>query len=135
MNVSDYIMAYKILKDLGTPWNKYRAFELGLIDDKGNKLKKAETPEEKDAVTSYMKIIFNLKRLLQKAVGKNNLAQQIVSLFLLKESVNEPRINENIINYIIKSYNIDEFKCKTPINENHQNLFIQSFIDANTQDY
>ena len=110
MNFSDYIVAYKILKDLGTPWIKFKAYNLGLIDNKGEKIKNSETPEEKEAVNSYYKMIFNMKRLLQKVVGRNNLAQQIVSLFLLKESENkELKLNENVIDYIIKYYKIDEF--------------------------
>lgn len=136
MNVGDYIVAYKILKDLGTPWVKFKAYELGLINDKGEKLQSPKTSDEKEAFSSYNKIIFNMKRLLQKVVGKNNLAQQVVSLFLLKESSNVPTINENVIEYIIKHYKIDEFtKCGAKINESHADLFVTSFLEANVIDY
>lgn len=136
MNYSDYIIAYKILKDLGTPWIKFKAYELGLINNKGEKIKNSETPEEKESVNSYMKMIFNLKRLLQKVVGKNNLAQQIVSLFLLKESKNkELKLNENVTNYIVNYYKIEEFSKGAKINENHKKMFIDSFLESVIIDY
>lgn len=136
MNFSDYIVAYKILKDLGTPWVKFKAYNLGLIDSKGEKIKNSETSEEKEAVNSYYKMIFNMKRLLQKVVGKNNLAQQIVSLFLLKESENkELKLNENVIDYIIKYYKIDEFSKGAKINENHQKMFIDAILESTIIDY
>lgn len=136
MNFSDYIVAYKILKDLGTPWTKFKAYNLGLIDNKGEKIRNSETSEEREAVNSYHKMIFNMKRLLQKVVGRNNLAQQIVSLFLLKESENkELKLNENVTDYIIKYYKIDEFSKGAKINENHQKMFIDAFIESTIIDY
>ena len=38
--VIDALIAYRVLKLLVTPFNKTKAFELGIIDDKGKVLKK-----------------------------------------------------------------------------------------------
>lgn len=85
MNISDTIVAYKIIKDLGKKWVDFNAYKLGLIDDKGNKIKSPLNAEEREAYSSYYKVIFNMKRLLQRFVGKNQTVQQITSLFLLSE--------------------------------------------------
>ena len=39
--VIDAVIAYRVLKLLVTPFNKTKAFELGIIDDKGKVLKKS----------------------------------------------------------------------------------------------
>lgn len=38
----DSIITYRILKILTTPFNETKAYQLGIIDDKGNELKKNE---------------------------------------------------------------------------------------------
>ena len=40
--VIDAVIAYRVLKLLVTPFNKTKAFELGIIDDKGKVLKKSK---------------------------------------------------------------------------------------------
>ena len=39
--VIDALIAYRVLKLLVTPFNKTKAFEFGIIDDKGKVLKKS----------------------------------------------------------------------------------------------
>lgn len=87
-SVSDFVVAYKIIKSLAKPWDEFDAYELGLIDDEGKKIKTPETREEKNAYSSFNKIIFNLKRLMQKFVGKNRKINKVVSTMLLKEGYN-----------------------------------------------
>lgn len=62
----DLFLVYQFIKRLSTPFNETKAYELGLIDEKGKKLKKASTRAEKDAMTYYDRLIFNLKRLVSK---------------------------------------------------------------------
>ena len=59
--VVDLYLVYEFVKRLATPFNETKAFELGLIDEKGKKLKKASSKEEKNAMTYYDRLIFNLK--------------------------------------------------------------------------
>ena len=67
--VIDALIAYRVLKLLVTPFNKTKAFEFGIIDDKGKVLKKSKEikdPKERNAYTLLIRFVFNLKRLLVK---------------------------------------------------------------------
>jgi hypothetical protein len=80
---------YKILKKLSTPFEDTKAFELGIINNRGRILKKRnqlKTPEEKEALTRLDVFVFNIKRLLP--FGNSRLLTLAGGLFLLKESEN-----------------------------------------------
>ena len=67
--VIDAVIAYRVLKLLVTPFDKTKAFELGIIDDKGKVLIKSrniETAEQRNAYTLLIRFVFNLKKLLAK---------------------------------------------------------------------
>ena len=67
--VVDALVAYRVLKWLVTPFNKTKAFELGIIDEKGKVLKKSKTiktDKERNAYTLLIRFVFNLKRMLSK---------------------------------------------------------------------
>tara|TARA_B100001093_G_scaffold516985_1_gene597184 strand:+ start:2661 stop:3254 length:594 start_codon:yes stop_codon:yes gene_type:complete len=89
---ADLFYAFRFLKLLVTPWDKMEAFDLGVIDDNGKVLKKAadrKTPQEKSAYTVFHRLVFNVKRLLNKLpFGKTRLASYASALFLIKESTN-----------------------------------------------
>jgi hypothetical protein len=88
--VLDLFLVYQFVKRLATPWNKTEAFKVGLIDEKGKKLKSAVTSEEQKAYAYYDRLVFNLKRLLEKLPGgKTRLGSFAAALFLMKEGANE----------------------------------------------
>ena len=67
--VIDALIAYRVLKLLVTPFNKTKAFELGIIDDKGKVLIKSrniENAEQRKSYTLLIRFVFNLKKLLAK---------------------------------------------------------------------
>ena len=67
--VIDAVIAYRVLKLLVTPFNRTKAFELGIIDAKGKVLKKSRDisdPKERNAYTLLIRFVFNLKKLLSK---------------------------------------------------------------------
>jgi len=73
--VVDALVAYRVLKLLVTPFKKTKAFELGIIDEKGKVLIKSQdikkTPNPKrtelrNAYTLLIRFVFNLKRMLSK---------------------------------------------------------------------
>ena len=67
--VIDAVIAYRVLKLLVTPFKRTKAFQLGIIDDKGKVLKKSrdiKDPKERNAYTLLIRFVFNLKRLLSK---------------------------------------------------------------------
>lgn len=87
--VVDLILVYQFLKRLTTPFNQTNAFKLGLIDERGNKVKSATTSEEKNAYGYFDRLVFNLKKLLEKLPGgKTRLASYAAALFLIRESAN-----------------------------------------------
>ena len=85
----DLFYAFRFLKLLVTPFEKTKAFELGIIDKDGAVLKKGaqrSTPEEKSAYTVFHRLVFNLKRIMAKAPGgKSVIARYGAALFLIKE--------------------------------------------------
>ena len=67
---ADLFYAYRFIKLLVTPWEKTEAFEFGIVDDNGKVLKKTsalKTSEEKAAYTVFHRLVFNIKRLLNKS--------------------------------------------------------------------
>ena len=87
--VADLILVYQFLKRLTTPFNETPAFDLGIIDERGNRIKSKElkTTEEKNAYGYFDRLVFNVKKLLERLPGgKNRLASYGAALFLIKES-------------------------------------------------
>ena len=74
--VIDALIAYRLLKLLVTPFKKTKAYQLGIIDEKGKVLikkkdflKKIPMNKRSEATKSYtllIRFVFNLKRLLSK---------------------------------------------------------------------
>ena len=99
---ADLGYAFRFLKLLTTPWNKLKAYELGIVDENGKNLKRAKelkTKEEKSAYTIFHRLVFNIKRLLGKVPGgKSTLASYAAALYLIKEhtGMSEEKIEEII---------------------------------------
>ena len=92
MAMLDNIIVYKILKLLVTPWKDTEAFKLGIIDDKGKLLKNytdLKTNEEKEALNVFNRLIFNMKRIIEKIPGgSSKLGSLTAAYFLIKEHLN-----------------------------------------------
>ena len=84
----DMFYAFRFLKLLVTPWEKMKAFDYGIIDKKGKKVRKPELPAEKSAYTIFHRLVFNVKRLINLVPGgvANKLASYATALFLIKEN-------------------------------------------------
>lgn len=86
---ADFVYALRFLRLLTMPWRKTEAYKQGIIDDKGNKLKKPETSKEKSAYNTFHKLVFNIRRLLGKIpFGKSTIARYGAALWLIKEKTN-----------------------------------------------
>lgn len=102
----DVYYTFRFLRQLVTPWNETKAFQLGLIDADGKKLKSAVTPEEKDAYTLFFRLVYNIKRLLNKVpLGKTKLASYLAALWLIKENT---KMSETAILESFKKYAKDQ---------------------------
>lgn len=83
----DVYYTFRFLRQLVTPWNETKAYQLGLIDADGKLLRKPMTGEEKDAYTLFFRLVYNIKRLLNKVpLGKTKLASYVAALWLIKEN-------------------------------------------------
>lgn len=104
----DLFYAYRFIRLLVTDWENTEAFKLGIIDDEGKVLKKTRelnTSEEKAAYTVFHRLVFNIKRLLNKLpFGKTKLASWATALFLIKE---ETGMSEEEIIKILKKMDVD----------------------------
>ena len=114
----DLFLVYQFVKRLSTPWDKTEAFKLGLIDAKGKKLKTAETPEEKKALGYYDKLVYNLKRLLEKLPGgKTRLGSFAAAAFLMKEHNEREYTEEELLEGLLtEMMNMDD-KTTKKLNE------------------
>ena len=92
----DTFITYKIISNLVTDWEDFPAFEHGIIDKKGKLLRKyntLKTKDEKDSYTLFHRLVFNLKRLIQKLPGgSSKLASYTAGLFLIKEQIDVERL-------------------------------------------
>ena len=89
----DAFITFRFLKLLVTPFNKTEAYRLGIIDERGKVLRKyksLERMEERQAYTILHRLVFNVKKLIEKVPGgKSRLASYAAALFLIKEHVRE----------------------------------------------
>ena len=94
MRIIDTLIVFRILKLLTTPFNKQKAFKFGFIDKDGKRIKKLpdgsdnkpSSKLEKSSYTFLHRLVFNLKRIIEKVpFGKTQFASYAVALALLKE--------------------------------------------------
>jgi len=82
----DNVLAYRILSMLVKNFTETQAYKLGLIDEKGKLIKKPSTSKEKDAYTYLHKLVFNMKKIINRLPGGESKLKSIVTaLFLIKE--------------------------------------------------
>lgn len=87
----DLVYTFRFLALLVTPFEKTKAFELGLIDKDGKRTKTPgdlDYPEQRDAYTPFIRLVFNIKRLMAKAPGGQSvIARYGAALYLIKENL------------------------------------------------
>lgn len=89
MSGIDIFIAYKFIKLLSTPWTKWDAYKLGLIDKKGKTIRKAETKIEKKSMPFWKILVRNIKKMLEKLpFGATKLGSFAAALWLIKEEMN-----------------------------------------------
>tara|TARA_B110000483_G_scaffold68275_1_gene85275 strand:- start:127 stop:714 length:588 start_codon:yes stop_codon:yes gene_type:complete len=89
LRAGDFFYTLRFLRLLTTPWKKTNAYKEGIIDDNGKVIKKPETSGEKAVYNTFHRLVYNLKRLLNKLpFGKSTIASYAAALFLIKEESN-----------------------------------------------
>ena len=118
----DLFVAYRFLRILTTPWEEQPAFKRGIIDKDGKLLKKSKdlvSPDDKKAFTLLIRLVFNLKRILQKVPGLGTkLGTYATALFLLKQHFASQVEEEDMIEDAFKNWLVDNgYATEEEINE------------------
>ena len=94
--IVDLFLLYQFIKRIATPFNEWKAYELGIIDEKGNILKSSKervTVKERDAFGKFDLLVLKLKKILEKIPGgQTRIGSYAAALWLIKEH------NENVNN-------------------------------------
>ena len=121
--VIDALIAYRLLKLLVTPFKKTKAYQMGIIDDKGKVLIKAKQfkdkipankrAEAKKSYTLLIRFVFNLKRILSKVGIRGALGSAAAAAiaFFREEKDYNPIIEKQIYKHIKEQgfeYDINE---------------------------
>ena len=84
----DLYIVYQFLKKLSTPFKDWKAFDLGIIDEKGNVLKSRDqlTDKELKDWTYFDLLVTNIKKLISAIpAGNQKMANMVMALYLTKE--------------------------------------------------
>ena len=103
--VIDALVAYRVLKLLVTPFNKTKAYALGIIDEKGKVLKKSreiKDQQERNAYTLLIRFVFNLKRMLSKLGIRGPLGSAAAAAiaFFKEEHGENPEVEKEVYKYL-----------------------------------
>ena len=110
--VVDALIAYRLLKLLVTPFNKTKAYKMGIIDDKGKVLikkkdfaRKIPSNKRSEAINSYtllIRFVFNLKRLLSKVGVRGPLGSAAAAAiaFFREENQYNPEIERQVYKHL-----------------------------------
>lgn len=101
----DLVYTFRFLRLLTTKFEDTEAFKIGLIDENGKRLRKPETPEERDVYTPFIRLVFNIKKIMAKVpLGSSRLASYAAALYLIKEKFG---VSDKQLQNSLKEMNID----------------------------
>ena len=87
--IVDNAMALRIVRMLVTNFSDTAAFKLGIIDARGNTLRPSstlKTTQEKDAFSYLHRLVFNMKKLINRLPGgESSLKSLVGALWLVRE--------------------------------------------------
>ena len=107
--VIDALIAYRVLKLLVTPFNRTKAFKLGIIDDKGKVLIKSKdlpnSGPKREAYTLLIRFVFNLKRLLSKVGIRGPLGTSAAAAlaFFKEENGSNLEIEKTVYKHLVEN--------------------------------
>lgn len=104
---------YQFIRLLVKPFDQTDAYKLGIIDDKGNYLKKQKdlkTTEEKRASNIFTRLVWNIKKILNKVpLVRSKLGKFATALYLVREQVeyiggDTELVEKTLIEYFKKTH-------------------------------
>lgn len=113
--IVDLFLVYQFLRRLATPFEEWDAFKTGVIDERGNILKKRKDRllvKERESFGLFDLMILKIKRLIEKVPGgKTRIASYAAALYLIKEdweSMSEEQLEASIEEYFSNLETIEE---------------------------
>lgn len=108
--VVDTLVAMRLLRLFSTPYEKHPAYEKGIIDNKGNKIKDPQTAEERDAYTFLDRLGFRIRRAL--TTSSNASARRLLvfasAIAMLREHNDVEEMSDEEFQVLIDMYSQDE---------------------------
>lgn len=129
----DNLVAFRVLYMLVTPFTETAAYKLGIIDAEGNNLIKTsalKTSEQKDSYTYLHRLVFKLKKIINKVGGENRLKSLVAAMWLVKESLESDSKN---LTYLDEKFEIVYDKLDT-ITLVEEELLVTDFLNVINED-
>lgn len=101
MNILSAYLAYRLIELLSQPFDKWKAYKLGIIDEKGNTVRKPLLSDEKQSFGLFERIIRNIRQKMVKIIGPSTAATLLSTIYLIKEYSNEEDA-KIVLNYCLK---------------------------------
>jgi hypothetical protein len=143
--IVDLWLVYSFIKRLATPFNEWEAFKLGIIDERGNILRKRKDlrlQNERKAFGVFDVMVLNIKRLIEKLPGgQTRLASYAAALFLIREwkaftpnsilteNVSDEQLIESLESFFVDSSIIPLIEAHVNEKDDLNNLFEQAFSE------
>ena len=117
----DSIITFRILHMLVQPFEQTEAFRLGIIDKNGNEIKKMRdlnTTEERDAYTLLHRLVFRMKKIINKVPIENKKLVSLAAAYsLVREELNNGKESINLEEKFLRRIDTDLTKEIMEINE------------------
>jgi hypothetical protein len=101
----DMFMVYQLLKRINTPYEKWPAYKLGIIDKSGKVLKKKSrlTTSDEKAAWGYFDIVANnMKKLIAKVPGGSSTTGTVIASYLMLREAHNYDMNERQVAKLVE---------------------------------
>lgn len=129
--IVDNLIAYRILYMLVQPFTDTKAYKLGIIDKDGKNLRKAtslDTEEERDSYTYLHRLVFNLKKIINRLPGgETKIKSLIAALWLVKEYYES---NDRTTSLMEERYHRILEKVNSGVTLVEEELIVNKFLES-----
>lgn len=111
----DMWMTYQFLKRFVMPFTQWKAYKLGVIDERGNIIKKSRNREEESSLGYFDKLVLKLKKLLAYVPGGSTMFGSLAAAYLLLregdrlETLSEAEIMDRYDDMLQNEYFLEEW--------------------------
>jgi hypothetical protein len=131
--VIDNLTAFRVLQMLVIPFEETDAYKLGIIDDRGNNLRKfssLNTSEEKSSYSYLHRLVFKLKKIINRIGGESRLKSLTAALWLVKENYQS---NSKSLSFLEEQL-IDLLSKLESVSLIEEELFVEDFLEILKED-